>query len=167
MPNWCQNRLTLTGPRAVLEEIAATGLSLMKLVPPPNGQWDYGWCCDNWGTKWDPEIDVGNVDIDGDDTEATLDVGFDSAWAPPVEAWVTVWRRYAPRGLSVRLEYLEEGMAFAGVLHCTSDDNLHEYVSLSDSWDEPQALAKSTGNSLIADMLDLRDEMIDLAEAAQ
>jgi hypothetical protein len=75
------NELALLGPKDVLEEIAATGLQLAKLVPWPTDLDGfqkitpvpksekkaraelmkkygvdnlYDWCIENWGTKWDP-----------------------------------------------------------------------------------------------------------------
>ena len=57
MPNWCGNTLTLEhdDPEMIkrAETAFAEGKFLKELVPPPQEEWDYNWCVENWGTKWD------------------------------------------------------------------------------------------------------------------
>ena len=142
MPNWCQNTLALMGPKDVLEEIAATGLSLQTLIPVPEelqkmekrypvpkGEKEerarlmakygvdtaYDWQVTRWGTKWD--INVGQITVEppyGTGTDHEISVSFDSAWSPPVKALETLYERYRDRGLTLWLEYFEPGCGFLG-----------------------------------------------------
>lgn len=75
----------------------------------------YNFHVNHWGTKWDLSEDT-HMDIyrDEDDTTATVCYAFDTAWAPP-EAWLTHVAANYPT-LSMKIEYREEGMGFAGIL---------------------------------------------------
>lgn len=76
----------------------------------------YDFCVNEWGTKWD----VGG-DWDGDfsdDTDHSLTMTFDSAWAPPVAAYA----KFEELGFAVQGYYYEPGMAFAGVYSDGYDD---------------------------------------------
>jgi len=93
MPNYCTNQLTITSDNAgllqgLMNELKQTDSYevdfLSKLVPfteETNHVWDYDWCVNNWGTKWDI-FDVYHASLDGD----TLTVGFNTAWSPPIPA---------------------------------------------------------------------------------
>jgi hypothetical protein len=81
----------------------------------------YDFCVNEWGTKWDVGAD-GNpaVDIPGG-----LMLGFESAWAPPVNAY----EKLIELGFSIRAMYYEPGMAFAGIWEDGFDD-FYEYGGL-------------------------------------
>ena len=49
-----------------------------KSVLPYEGEWDYNWCVENWGVKWDLDTEQ-RMDDDGDHIEYC----FDTAWGPP------------------------------------------------------------------------------------
>ena len=70
------------------------------------GNW-YDYCCGEWGTKWDVGSD-GCSDIHPDGL--TLFTTFDSAWAPPVNAYA----KLEAQGFRVSAMFYESGMAFAG-----------------------------------------------------
>jgi hypothetical protein len=70
------------------------------------GNW-YDYCCGEWGTKWDVGGD-GQTDIHPDGT--MLHTSFDSAWAPPVNAYY----KLEELGFTVNAMYYEGGMAYAG-----------------------------------------------------
>ena len=65
MPNHCKNILVITSDNAGLLQSLMNELKqadsyevdfLSKLVPfteETNYVWDYDWCVENWGTKWD------------------------------------------------------------------------------------------------------------------
>lgn len=59
VPNWCQNILTILGSIEDLEEMKKHGkdgrFTLESYYPfeTEDGEWDYDWCVNNWGTKWD------------------------------------------------------------------------------------------------------------------
>ena len=117
MPNWCNNGITITGPKdkiqALYQEIKGKDKFLDVMVPMPTALRDttsppypkdsphykpqpyvdgynnwYDWCVNNWGTKWDIN-DEGLVFEDTEDGYATISGGFESAWAPPIDAYNT------------------------------------------------------------------------------
>jgi hypothetical protein len=76
------------------------------------GSW-YDWAIAKWGTKWD----VSCTDLDYQDLgngQSTATYTFESAWSPP-EAGIIAISAQLP-GLTLRLEYREEGMGFAGAM---------------------------------------------------
>ena len=120
MPNWCYNQITIEGPKEKIEKLwedankEDSGL-LNALVPIDKDVEDwYFQHNSNWGTKW--EVDVGNLEL----YENTITGGFDSAWAPPIEA-VRTYEAENP-DVKITLFYEEEGMDFAGLY-----DNGEEY----------------------------------------
>ena len=48
----------------------------------------YDWRVTNWGTKWDIS-DEGLEYVDNGDGTSVIQGWFDSAWAPPIEAYNT------------------------------------------------------------------------------
>jgi len=107
MPNWCNNTLTIQGPTKTLkplwDEANSEGsglLNAMKPMPkelndttspsPKEGvpqplvdghdNW-YSWRVDNWGTKWDVDMEGLEFTDNGDGT-AAITGWFDSAWHP-------------------------------------------------------------------------------------
>ena len=80
----------------------------------------YDYCVGEWGTKWD----VGGDGCDPIESDGTLTLSFDSAWAPPVPAM----QEFQRQGFEVKLYYYESGMCFAGILDAEGDD----YYELGD-----------------------------------
>jgi len=135
MPNWCNNSITITGPKdkitalyneAVKDGDNETGL-LNAMMPMPqelegtsapseDGVDWYSWRTSNWGTKW--EVSSEGLELSEDGTEITG--WFDSAWAPPVGAF----EYYIRENTDVELlcYYEEPGMDFAGRWHNGADD---------------------------------------------
>ena len=70
------------------------------------GNW-YDYCVGEWGTKWDVGGD-GQTDIHPDGR--MLHTTFDSAWAPPVNAY----EKLEQLGFRVNAQFYESGMCFAG-----------------------------------------------------
>jgi len=68
----------------------------------------YDWCIDNWGTKWHPSEEDGDVL----DDEAHL--VFDTAWGPPVGIYNKLVEKYPD--LNFSWFYKEEGMQISGWL---------------------------------------------------
>jgi hypothetical protein len=87
------------------------------------GNW-YDFCTNEWGTKWDVGGDGQEVDITEDGTMLTT--YFDSAWAPPTNAY----EKLQDMGFGVEAMYYEPGMAFAGKWDHGSDD-YYEFGSMS------------------------------------
>lgn len=84
----------------------------------------YDWNVANWGTKWD---------IGGDDglTERvdpnTLRASFDSAWAPPTNAY----EKLCALGFEIEAYYHESGMAFCGKWSGNEEDFFDDYYEYS------------------------------------
>jgi hypothetical protein len=68
------------------------------------GSW-YDFNTANWGTKWDVNSD--NVEIQDANT---LTASFDSAWAPPINAY----EKLMELGFEIEAFYYEPGMCFVG-----------------------------------------------------
>jgi hypothetical protein len=155
MPNWCNNTLTLEheNPAMIARAKAAflNGRLLDEFIPVPKdlkivagcvgdpveqaklveqtelnrvthgyGNW-YDYCVNEWGTKWD----VGGDDGVLNDIEGGIIVSFDSAWAPPTNAY----EKLLEQGFKILAMYYEPGMAFAGVWEDGIDD-YYEYGGL-------------------------------------
>jgi len=99
----------------VIDEIKAVladpdqGL-LQWMVPMPGSQRDnwYDWSCTHWGTKWD----VVDPFVSDAVEEDAVTFSFDTAWAPPLEAFRT-WAQRDGR-VTYRISYYESGMCFVG-----------------------------------------------------
>ena len=76
----------------------------------PDGKNDdrwYHWCIDNWGTKWEPDIN----EIGYEDSEI-LELTFNTAWSPP-QGVVEAMRTKYPK-LTFQCFYDEPGCEIAG-----------------------------------------------------
>jgi len=133
MPNWCNNTITLKGPKEKITAIYAKAKKddalLQQLKPMPDAlegttspapkegkvqplvdgfdNW-YDWRVQNWGTKWD--VDMEGLELSDDGT--TITGWFDSAWAPPIHAYE--YFLTANEDCSINSYYYEGGMDFAG-----------------------------------------------------
>lgn len=140
MPNYCQNRATITGPNRVIDKIKSileseNGCLLNYMVPEPVYENDtdwYDWRVNNWGCKWsicNPQI------IDDESTEITFE--FETAWGPCVEAFHT-WAA-KQEGVEFSLEYFEPGVGFVGVATYQDemfDDDFVSASTMSDTYKE-------------------------------
>ena len=110
MPNWCSNSLTLKHQDASKIKLALDVFEkdgfLNHFVPMPNNEWDYTWCVENWGTKWDISSSGSGELLDSN----TAQFSFDSAWAPPIEAY----KKICDQGFEVTAYYYEPGVGFVG-----------------------------------------------------
>jgi len=148
MPNWCNNTVEIThADPAMLERVRkgfSEGALLNEFIPVPEslkitagflgdgeeqkkleeataknlvdhgyGNW-YDYCVGEWGTKWDVGGDDGMIT----ETKDGLILSFDSAWAPPVNAY----EKLMDLGFSIRAYYYEGGMNFAGIWEDGCDD---------------------------------------------
>jgi len=95
MPNWVHNRITVTGPKEVLDGIEKklhseeSVFDFGRLLPRPDDKEDdwYNWNVTNWGTKWDACDPHRSRDADD-----TLTYTFRTAWSPPggiIDAFIT------------------------------------------------------------------------------
>lgn len=88
----------------------------------------YDWRVGKWGTKWDVG-DEGLEFIDNGDGTAAITGWFDSAWAPPVDAFQT-WSTDMD-GAFAELYYDEPGMCFVGYWSSEGGDDYYEYSDYS------------------------------------
>ena len=133
MPNWCNNYVSLSGPQEKIDELIVelkksalpdqTYEIFNKLLPRPADQEEnwYDWNINNWGTKWDVNIDSYDV-VD----ENTVTLSFDSAWSPPTN----LYQSLEEQGWVVDAFYNEEGMAFCGH-YSDGEDDYYEYANLT------------------------------------
>lgn len=113
MPNWCNNTLTIYGPKEKIKklaEAASRGELLETMVPI--GEWDYNKAVEAWGTKWDVSEENGLEYTEIAENRASLSGWFDTAWGPPVDAYNTWLKENEDCDLGAY--YYEPGMAFCG-----------------------------------------------------
>ena len=132
MPNWCQNKLIITGkPKDIErfqkkatskgdEENNPSDFSLEKFLPTPPEKLDgndwYDWRVKNWGTKWDVDAHLQW----GSPEDEYLEYEFDSAWSPPCEALTNISKKW--KKLKFTLKYEEPGMCYMGVFKIDKGD---------------------------------------------
>lgn len=131
MPNWCYQTLEISGDPKQLnkllkkievtkseaqDESDVTPFSFDNVIPMPKhllfdkGQGWYEWRIANWGTKWQPSINVANV---GEWEGGSIYFDFDTAWSPPtpiIEALITEFKK-----LEFHWRYWEESYEYWGV----------------------------------------------------
>jgi hypothetical protein len=146
MPNWCNNTITITGPKDKIKAIwdkanEEDGGLLSAMVPMPAETFTgnlgekerkeceakgipnwYDWSVSNWGTKWDVSTEGLELVEDGDDAQITG--YFDSAWAPPIPAYDTFLE--ANEDCSITAAYEEGGMDFCGVYEDGDDEYMED-----------------------------------------
>lgn len=140
MPNWCQNTLTITGNTETLVELKTViesdedGLlqairpmpeELKGTVSPSEGENWRSWALENWGCKWDVSTE-GLEYIDNGDGTSTISGWFDSAWAPPLEAFDSLASDWD--SCYIELKYYEGGMCFIGVWDSEGGDAYYEDI---------------------------------------
>jgi hypothetical protein len=131
MPNWCHNRLTITGPQADVrsfkekatgrcpwckpDETEVEAFNFHSLIPVPDEILQagyeaagYDWERANWGCKWGAE----NATL-LDEGGTCLIYEFDTAWSPPMEFLQAVAKKWP--NCTLILEYEEPGMAYKGL----------------------------------------------------
>src|SRR6056297_324633 len=141
MPNWCMNKLIIRhdDPKKIEEvadaynreelltyfapcpeELHTDGLttyscdhpemydSLRREMKEKYGyeSW-YDWNIAHWGTKWD----ISKGDLEAEANGNSLELTFDTAWSPPVEAMETA----EEQGFKVELLFYEPGVGFCGI----------------------------------------------------
>jgi hypothetical protein len=130
MPNWCQNTVQFkNSDQSKLSELEnelgkGDDAEIFMHFRPYEGEWDYGWCSEYWGTKWEARVyDWSRTD------ENTITIHFDTAWGPPI----ALFEFLAENEWEVDALYHEEGMCFAGYW---TNDGAEEYEYSGMSADE-------------------------------
>ena len=133
MPNWCNNSVTISGPRKKVEdlwykaqELEEVHLGLLSaMVPLKEGETGVS----KWGTKWDIESTGLQLDVNLKEDTATISGWFDSAWSPPVECFETFSTNN--QEFVIELFYHEPGMCFVGYWSSEDGDDYYEYSEFS------------------------------------
>jgi hypothetical protein len=132
MPNWCENTIRISGSTEKInklwEEVESGGL-LNALRPQPNNLEEYeniDWRLQKWGTKW--EVNTQDLCVE-DNGDGTSDIygDFDSAWSPPVEAYIAF--NQADNGCEVEGWYSEFGCDYCGLYNVREGDVYCDSVS--------------------------------------
>ncbi len=143
MPNWCENHVYIESTPEQIEAIIAAILNdgdkhlLNHLHPEPvfdtadqDGimpNW-YLWRVNNWGTKWEVDAEIVSHSV----ADGWINIAFDSAWSPPVEA-LAYWESQDPENRSYNIRYIEWGMMFCGE---ADSDGYNQHFSI------PQTVAE-------------------------
>lgn len=120
MPNWCQNEITVSGDTEKVEEFMdfvksdEQDFDFEKIVPLPNGEWDYDWCIRNWDTKWNA------TDVQAFKCGDEVEYNFLTAWSPPENIFRVLKEKFKlndkDSDLHISWFYREDGMEFSGYL---------------------------------------------------
>ena len=145
MPNWTQNRLTITHKDkdvmdSLMAQVRATNTLFNIIHPMPENcftgslgseeremceregrpNW-YDWCNSNWSTKWDACHLSYNQH---DDNSVTFD--FDTAWCAPYG----VYEALTEQGFEVEAYYVSYENWDAGEWHCDGDGDIaDQYIA--------------------------------------
>ena len=144
MPNWCNNSITISGPKDKItklynDAVAENGL-LQVMYPMPKELEDttspapkegepqplvdgydnwYDWRVNNWGTKWDVvDVQITQPLTLHDDEEDVAPESMNASFSFNCwTAWsppILVWNTLVNMGISVDADYQDEGMMFEG-----------------------------------------------------
>ena len=150
MPNWCDNQVTITGSKSVIDKIEkivkeeknAGGL-LNFFHPMPkelrdttaDGSKDkemikkygysdwYGWATDNWSTKWDISEFYGVEREISPEGQPMISFAFSSAWSPPIGAYEYFLAKN--EDCTLEAHYYEGGCDFMGIWE-NGDDRCYQ-----------------------------------------
>ena len=132
MPNWCENRIRISGSTEKInklwEKVESDGL-LNTLRPQPNNLEEYeniDWRLQSWGTKWEVNTQDLCVEDNGDGTSEIYG-DFDSAWSPPIEAYIAF--NESDNGCEVEGWYSEFGCDYCGLYNVREGDVYCDSVS--------------------------------------
>lgn len=150
MPNWCSNRVEITGPEddaAQLRTLMTTAdcnFDFNAIIPMPQEYDDtsvsneerqlkyghpdwYEWSCENWGSKWNSDRAEWLSTANSAEPELVQVAYFDTAWDPPFPVIFALSERFP--ALILRLSYFEPDMGFGGFVTVKAGEVLadHEY----------------------------------------
>lgn len=160
MPNWCNNTITLTGPKdkvkKIYDEAKKEDCLLNLLYPMPSAlegttspapkegkvqplvdgfdNW-YDWRVQNWGSKWD--VDTDNLEYREEDDQGIIQGWFDSAWAPPIHCYEHFLTNN--EDCSIKSYYYEGGMDFGGLWEDFADAEVTPSDFTADEMEDPNS----------------------------
>lgn len=155
MPNYCQNQLSVVNPSPEFMEFMSDGLDFNKIVPCPHNRFeDLDWCVDNWGTKWNVEVDV-DTNFSKEDI-----IYFATAWNPPIPVVKALAAKFPD--LKFTLRYFEAGCFIGGIVELsnggvTLDEELEDH-DLEDFAEEFFAYEFVEADHDDSDLLDYLDD---------
>ena len=153
MPNWCDNRLRISGPTKAIDEFIAGANKKVKesedgmcILPnylpfPPglegepvetdNGSFvpftdrGYTWCLMNWGCKWaDSGTRVISKATNHNGEYSTITIYMNTPWGPPSEGIQRISAMFPE--LVFTLAFHEDGMSFSGVVQYSGGEMLSD-----------------------------------------
>jgi len=140
MPNWCDNSARIEGPVDLMYDLAKAierDEMLSFMAPLPTDEWEYGTAIDMWGTKWDTGSSDGYIDHNVED--GVIEVSFQSAWGPPIQAYDTFLEKNPE--VTITAYYYESGNDFGGIYEDGEDSARQDLpMSSSDAWDKDPVL---------------------------
>ena len=160
MPNWCNNTITLTGPKdkvkKIFDEAKKEDCLLNLLYPMPSAlegttspapkegkvqplvdgfdNW-YDWRVQNWGSKWD--VDTQGLEYREENDQGIIQGWFDSAWAPPIHCYEHFLTNN--EDCSIKSYYHEGGMDFAGLWEDFADAEVTPSDFTADQMEDPNS----------------------------
>jgi hypothetical protein len=162
MPNWCANVVIVShADKSKLDEFRQAAvdnqtkassdfMNVLCRKPADVGDNWYEWNVANWGTKWDVDVFV------TEDTDESVTLSFDSAWAPPIE----FFRHLTEQGYTVTGYYYESGMGFAGIYENGQND---EYALEGDADDVEATIPQELDEmfNIVGNIRDWEEENMD------
>ena len=139
MPNWCQNVVYIEASPEEIEQIIASinnpaddkGLLNYFRPEPEHAEVAQGtmpswwtWRVENWGTKWEVQAEIVSHSVEG----GWINLIFDSAWAPPIDA-ISFWADQKDERVC-NLRYMEWGMMFCGEYDSQGE---HDYYDIPET----------------------------------
>ena len=143
MPNHCTNEVTITFKdleqkeafRKWVDNGEDNPLDFERILPYPKGietvtdilsgkkkkvvvggEWNYEWCCENWGTKWNSySWDQFESRWEDEYDEEYIDLRFETAWGPPTGILEKIHEKF-PDLPYIRWFYRDEADMFCGYL---------------------------------------------------
>lgn len=141
MPNWCNNNFSISGNTESIKDLwesAQEAKGLLQAImpmpqelegttsPSPDGNDWYTWRVNNWGVKWDVDLEGLEFTDNGDGT-ASIEGWFDSAWSPPIGAYEQLAEDFD--SCVIYCAYHEPGMDFGGVWSSEDGDLFFDGIS--------------------------------------
>ena len=149
MPNHCTNEIyfsfkTVEDKDRFLKNVKGkddTGdesdFTFNSIIPLPDNKWDYNWCRENWGTKWD----CYELNINHDMSDSSIVIDFLTAWSPPINILQKILEdpKFSEGLEYVRWFYRDEADMFCGYLDddCgLTDGNVEQPIKFTGTYGE-------------------------------